>query len=106
MLRGYSSMLLDLLKKTLWTGIGAAALTEKRAKEIVKGLMEAKEISEKEGETLLEELLKQGEKTKKEIEGFVEARIHAIIERLELATKADIEELKQKIDSLASKPKD
>ena len=79
---------------------------EKRAKEIVKGLMEAKEISEKEGETLLEELLKQGEKTKKEIEGFVDARIHAIIERLELATKADIEELKQKIDSLAGKPKD
>lgn len=96
-------MLSDILKKTVWMGIGAVSLTEKKAREIVSGLVEKKEVTEKEGEKLVEQLVKEGEKAKKDAESFIEKKVHAIVERLELATKADIEDLKKKIDALAEK---
>jgi len=96
-------MLSDLLKRTVWMGLGAVSLTEKKAREFVKTLVEKKEIGAKEGEKLVEDLVKRGEETKKEVESFIEQKLATFIKKLDVATKADIERLNKKIDALSKK---
>ena len=90
----------DLIKKTMLTGVGLAAMTKDKVEELAKELTEKGEMSEKEGKELIDDLLKKSEQARKDLEKRVEDTVHKVLERMDVATKKDIAKLEKKIKNL------
>jgi len=80
----------ELIKKTMLTGIGLAAITKDKVEELAKELTEKGEISEKEGKELVDELLKKSEQARKDLETKIEDMVSKVLKKMDLATKKDI----------------
>ena len=93
----------ELIKKTMLTGVGLAAMTKDKVEELAKELTEKGEMSEKEGKELVDELVKKSEKARKDLEKRVEDTVHKVLEKMDVATKKDIAKLEKKIKSLKQK---
>jgi len=95
--------MIDLLRKILVAGIGAAVLTREKVEGLVDELVKRGEIASKEGPKLVKELLKESQKAKKELEEKIEEATQKTLKKLRLATRAEIEELKVKLEKLEKK---
>jgi len=93
----------DFLKKVFNLSLGVFSVTKEKIEEIVKELVKKGEVSQEEGKKLVNELLEKGEKTKKELEAQIEKIVKGIIEKLDLATRKEINELKSEIEQLKEK---
>ena len=88
------------LKNLLLTGIGTIAATYEKAEDIVGELVQKGELTVKSGKELNEELKKKVESYKSEDLPRSAERLKAALAGMNLATKNDIDELKQRIDRL------
>lgn len=95
----------DLIKKTILTGVGIATMTKDKVEELAKELTENGKMSEKEGKKFINELLKKSEEVKKDLEKRIEGVVRKTLEKLNIATKEDIDELIAKIKRLEQKVK-
>ena len=93
----------DLIKKTILTGVGLAAMTRDKFEELVKELTERGEISEKEGKELVDDLLEKSKQARKDLETKVEDTVHKVLDKIDVATKKDIAGLEKKIKRLSKK---
>ncbi len=93
----------DLIKKTMLTGVGLAAMTRDKVEELAKELTEKGEMTEKEGKELVDELVKKSEKARKDLEKSVEKTVRKVLRKMDVATKKDIDRLKKKIRQLEQK---
>jgi len=97
----------ETIKKTLLSGIGMFALAKERAETVIKEWVEKGELSEKEGRELLDEVLKRSEEARKKLESKIENEIRKIMDKMNLATKEEIQQLEQRINELEAKlPRD
>ncbi len=90
--------MLELIKKTLLTGIGLAVVTKDKAENLVKDLVEKGELTENEGKDFISSILAKSEQAKKDLEERVETIVNKVLGTMNVATKADIERLEKKID--------
>jgi len=90
--------MLELIKKTLLTGIGLAVVTKDKAENFVKDLVEKGELTENEGKDFISSILAKSEQAKKDLEERVETIVNKVLGTMNVATKADIERLEKKID--------
>lgn len=95
--------LVDTLRKVLLATIGAVALAQDEMEDFVHKLIERGEIAEKDGRKLIDEVKDRRRKTQKGIEEGPSKHVQEILERLNVPTKKDIDELGEKIASLAKK---
>ena len=87
----------DLIKKTMLTGVGLAAMTRDKVEELARELIEKGEMTEKEGKELVDEFMKKSEQAKKDLETKVEGIVEKVLGKMNLATKEDIRRLEEKI---------
>jgi len=92
--------MIDLIKKTLFTGVGLAFLTKEKLEELSKTLIELGKLSEQEGKKLIEELSKKAEDARNQIKGQVEKSVKDTLDKMNLATKADLLNLEKKLQKL------
>lgn len=91
----------DDLKKVILAGIGAAALTAEKSKELLEELVKKGEISVEQGKALNEELKHNiGDKLCEPV------TVDKISKDLEKVSQEDLESLKVKIEKLQSKQSD
>ena len=83
--------------KFILAGMGIASVTKDRTKKLVEELTSKGEISKKKTEKLMKEITKKGKEAKKELEKFVEKAVKKSLDKVGIATKKDLEELKKKI---------
>ena len=95
--------MIDLMKKTLLTGIGFACMTREKIEQFAKTLAEQSEVSEKEGKKLVDELLQKHDEAKEDIETRVKSIVTGLMEKMNLATKADISRLEKLIKESETK---
>lgn len=84
------------LKKILLAGIGAAALTVEKSKDVVDELVKKGELTVEQGKVLNEELkhdIKEKLSSSKD-------NLETVSKKIESFTKEELEALKEKIDSL------
>ena len=92
--------MIELVKKAMFTGVGALSLTKEKVEEIVGEFVKKGNLSEQEGERLVEEMLNRSEESKKELKQQVDNAVHAALAKLDIATKSDIAELKTQLREL------
>jgi poly(hydroxyalkanoate) granule-associated protein len=102
-----SKRLLEAARKVLLAGIGAVALTQEALEDFVNKLVERGEIAEKDGKKLVGEVMekrkKQAEKGTKSAQDEMDKRVEAILGRMNVPSKADIDSLSNKITVLTKK---
>jgi len=97
------SIMFELIKKTLLTGVGMAVMTKDKVEELGKDLASQASLSENEGKEFVEHLLKQSENARKEFESRISAAVQKAVSGLNLASKDEVAKLSAKVEELSAK---
>jgi polyhydroxyalkanoate synthesis regulator phasin len=92
--------MLDFIKKTMLTGIGIAMKTKDELEEWVKEIVKKGEMSEKEGKSFLDDLKEKSEKAQKDFEEKIESKFKELLKKADIATRDEINDLKNEIEEL------
>ena len=105
-----STPLLGGVRRVLMAGVGAVALAQDEIDEFVNKLVERGEIAEKDGRNLLNDIRERRQKAQEEaaaraesVSEGVDKRMEALLDRLNIPTKSDIDTLSEKVTLLAEK---
>ena len=91
------------LKKVILTTLGTVSLTKKSAESLVKDLIKQGDLTQNEGKKFVSDLMKGVEKERDTIEKNTEKIIKNILEKTEIPTRKEIADLKNKIEQLSKK---
>ncbi len=92
--------MLELLKKGMFAGIGAAVLTRDKIREATRMLVEEGKLSSEEADKLAEDLASSGEREWEEINSKFQSSFKKISENLEVVRKKEFSELKARVELL------
>ena len=92
--------MLEIVEKTLLAGIGALALTQKKAEELIEDLKERMDLTEEEGKKLLEKLRGAAKENQAKLEELAQEEVKKACERIGVVTAAEFEKLKHKVEHL------
>ncbi|RME51161.1 MAG: poly(hydroxyalkanoate) granule-associated protein [Caldilineae bacterium] len=95
--------ILDGVRKVLLAGVGVVSLAQEEMEDFVNRLVERGEIAEKDARQLLDDVLEKRKKHAKKVEEELDRRFDDLLDRLNIPTRADIEELNAKIAALTKK---
>ena len=98
-----SSPYLDTARKLLLAAIGASALAQEEIEGFVRRLIEKGEIAEKDGKSLLHEVMDKRRQRTTRVEDELTKRFENVLTRLNIPSKADFDALNQKIAALSKK---
>ncbi|MEA3544270.1 MAG: phasin family protein [Thermodesulfobacteriota bacterium] len=92
--------MLEILEKTLLTGIGAMALTQKKAEELVDDLKKRMNLTEDEGKSLLEKLRDTARDNQNKLEEMAQSEVKKACDRVGVVTTEEFEKLQKKVEKL------
>lgn len=95
--------ILESLRRVLLASVGVVALTIEEMGELVDKLVERGEIAEQEGKKLVNEIKEKRQKKTIEAEDVASTRMREMMERMDIPTKSDIDDLSAKIATLSKK---
>jgi poly(hydroxyalkanoate) granule-associated protein len=105
-----TSAFVETLRKLLLAGVGAVAMSRDETEAFVNKLVERGELAQKDGEKLMREVqgrLRQGRPEAKEqverVTARVEQGMEEFLNRLNIPSKRDIEDLSAKIAQLSAR---
>ncbi|MBN1488334.1 MAG: phasin family protein [Phycisphaerae bacterium] len=90
----------ELIKKTLFTGVGLAALTKEKAEELAKELANTANLSADKGKEFVDEVVARSEKARKDLEETVQRHVAEQLKRMNVATHEDIATLAERLETL------
>ena len=105
-LEGEELSILDSLRRVLLASIGVVALTIEEIGELVDKLVERGEIAEQEGKKLVLEIKEKRRKKTGEAEDLASSSMREMMDKMDIPTKSDIEDLSKKIATLSKKVDD
>ena len=94
--------MIDLLKKGILTGIGIGLMTKEKVQDFAKKAVEEAKLTKEEGRKFTDELLKQSEEVKQQIEEKINGQVKKVIEKLDVATREDLRIIQEQLDKLQS----
>jgi poly(hydroxyalkanoate) granule-associated protein len=95
------SQMTGMLRRVLLATIGAAVIAQEEIEALVNRLVERGEIAEKDGKKLIQEMMDKRKKKTAKVEEEINKNIEGALERMNAASKADIDMLNQKVAALA-----
>jgi len=95
--------LFDAARKVLLAGIGAVSLAQDEVEDFIHRLVERGEIAEKDGKKLVQEMRAKRIRGTEKAEDELRKRVNRVLDRMNVASKTDIDELSEKITQLAKK---
>ena len=94
---------MDLLRKMLYTGIGLAALSEEKAKEMVAELEKKGEVSSEEGKKLAQELIDKAKKHGEELQRAVKAEVGKVTDKIKGVSREEFKALQDRVAELEAR---
>lgn len=95
--------ILESLRRVLLASVGVVALTIEEAGDLVDKLVERGEIAEQEGKKLVTEIKEKRKKKTDEAEEVASSRVREALDKMDIPTKSDIDDLSKKIATLSKK---
>lgn len=86
-----------MLKELIYLGFGGALLAKERVEEELKKLQERGKISKEEADNFINSAKERGKEEEERIKNEIKKMLKEALDEIGVATKADIEELKQKL---------
>jgi polyhydroxyalkanoate synthesis regulator phasin len=95
--------MLELIEKVVMTTIGVAAITQKKAEELVCELKDKYKMSEDEGKHLVERIQTMARENREKVQEMAEAEVQKVVERLGLVSVDELELLKKRVQELEAR---
>ncbi|MDK2849168.1 MAG: hypothetical protein PWP34_2521 [Desulfuromonadales bacterium] len=92
--------MIDFIEKSLLTGLGALALTQKKAEELACELKRQFNLSEEKGQELLKVLSDTARNNQLKLEEIAREEVHKICADLGLVSKEELSHLAKKVREL------
>ena len=92
--------MLDLVRKTMLTGIGLALLAKDEMEDLAKEVVEKGKMTEKDGKKFLEDLQKRYEDVQIKLEDRVEKTVKDFLKKADVVTSEDLKAIKKEIREL------
>ena len=92
--------MLDLMRKTMLTGIGLALLAKDEMEDLAKEVVEKGKMTEKDGKKFLEELQQRYEEVQSKLEDRVEKTVKDFLKKADVVTSDDLKAIKKEIREL------
>lgn len=92
--------MIELVKKTLLTGIGVAALSKEKIESLAKEVAEKGKLTEQEGKEFVDQLLNRSEEAREEFQAQIEAKVKAVLEKMDVAKKSEVDALRREVEEL------
>ncbi|HET8931156.1 MAG TPA: hypothetical protein VFN21_10905 [Acidimicrobiales bacterium] len=94
----------EVLKRYLDAGAAFTQLTQKRAEAIVSELVSAGEVQASQASQTVQDLIDRSRATTEALVAQVRSEVKSQVSSLGLATKADIDRLEKRIESVSASP--
>ncbi|MCB8926916.1 MAG: phasin family protein [Ardenticatenaceae bacterium] len=95
------------IRRVMLAGVGAVSVAQDEAEKFVNKLVEKGEIAEQDGRSLLNDLAdkrkQRAQESSKRVSDELEKRMESLLNRMNIPTKADIEQLSTKVAELTKK---
>ena len=91
------SFMEDLFKKFVNAGVGFVSLTTDRVQKTIDTLVKESKLSEQEGAKIMDELKRNGETKRKELEKQVQGIASRMMKTVGVAPNSEVEELKRTV---------
>jgi len=98
--------MLELIHKILYTGIGFAALTEEKARDLVAELEKQGEVSSAEGKKLAQDLIDKARHQSQELRQTIAQEVDKVSRKFKWVTREEFDQLRQRVDQLAGRPEE
>lgn len=95
--------MLDLIKKSIYLGLGAATATKEKIESLVDELIEKGQLSKDKKTEAVKEIFEKIEKEEQAIYDKVKKTVKETVDNIGIATKKDLDSLKTKIEELEKK---
>lgn len=95
--------MLELLEKAVMTTIGVAAITQKKAEELVGEMKERFKLSEDEGKELVDRIQSIANESKEKIKEMAEIEVKKVVDRLGLISREEFDRLAARVQELESR---
>lgn len=92
--------MLDMMKKTFFTGIGLALRTRDEVEDMGKDWAKTQELSEEEGRRFLDDLMKRYDSSMEKMEEKIEGAVKKVLKKANLATRDELEDLRKEVEQL------
>ena len=95
--------MLEMLEKAVMTTIGVAAITQKKAEELVAEMKERFKLSEEEGKTLVDRIQAIANETREKVREMAEVEVQKVTDRLGLVSREEFDRLAKRVLELESR---
>lgn len=97
--------MMDLIKKTMYLGVGLAYMTKEKVEEISQELIKKGELSATDGKEFIDDLTKKSVEAREAMEARVDKIVKSSLARMNIATRDDLSILDKRIAELEDRPK-
>jgi len=96
--------MLDIIKKSIYFGLGTISATREKVEEIVDEMIEKGQLTKDQRSKAVKEILDETEKKEKELRNTIRSTINKILsEEIQVATKKDIAEINKRLADIEKK---
>lgn len=95
--------MLEILEKAVLTAIGVAAITQKKAEELVSEMKDKYKISEEEGKLFVDRIQTIAKDSKDKVREMAELEVQKVVDRLGLVSQEEFDRLSKRVEELESK---
>jgi polyhydroxyalkanoate synthesis regulator phasin len=89
--------MIDLLKKAVSLGFGAAIVSKEKIEQVVDELVARGELGQSESRELVDSLLAKGEEQRNNITRIVQDQVKKVLNELDIATKQDLRDMEERL---------
>jgi len=90
----------EYIRKIINTSMGVALLAKDKIKELIDELVNNGKMTEEEGRRFMDELRKDTNQKKENMESEVKGIVERMLEKMDIATRKDLKKLEKRIDYL------
>jgi polyhydroxyalkanoate synthesis regulator phasin len=93
-------VMIDLIKRVLYTGVGVASLTREKLVELGQEISRHADLTESQAKDLEDELLSKGEEARNQLEAQIDRRVEQVLQRLGVAREHQLSALAARVAEL------
>lgn len=98
--------MLEMLEKAVMTTIGVAAITQKKAEELVAEMKERYKLSEEEGKNLVDRIQAIAKENREKVMEMAEDEVKKVTDRMGLVSREEFDLLSKRVQELESRSND
>lgn len=92
--------MVEAFKKVFFTSVGLALKGKDKVEEWANKFAEENKLSEEEGKSFVESIVKQSEEARENLVKFIDETVEKTINKVGLAQKKEVDKLKEELEAL------